>query len=80
MPEQVRSPSPKRRWLPAAGLAVLAIVVGAGWLLLKEARTAAPAAAAAAPAPAVGVRLVVQKGVSQSFEFVGHVKAVEIRV
>ncbi|HUN50379.1 MAG TPA: efflux RND transporter periplasmic adaptor subunit [Candidatus Sulfotelmatobacter sp.] len=32
--------------------------------------------AAAAPKPAVGVRPAVMKGVSQSFEFVGHVQAV----
>ena len=77
MPEDARAPAPKRRWLPALGVAVIAVVVGVGWFFLKEVRTPAPSAAAAVPAPAVGVRLVVQKGVSESFEFVGHIKAVD---
>src|SRR5437660_6644323 len=77
MPEDARAPGSKRRWLPAVGAAALAVVLGAGWFVLKEMRTSAPAAAASAPAPAVGVRLVVQKGVSQSFEFVGHIKATD---
>ena len=73
MAEQARSPT-MRRWLPVLGLAV-AVALGAGWFLLGAARAPAPAAAAV-PAPAVGVRPVVEKGVSQSFEFVGHIKAV----
>jgi membrane fusion protein (multidrug efflux system) len=77
MPEDARAPITQRRWLPALGLAIVAVVAGVGWFFLKEIRTPAPAAAAAVPAPAVGVRLVVQKGVSQSFEFVGHIKAVD---
>ena len=78
MPENASAAAaPKRRWLPALGLAVIAVVAGVGWFFLKEVRTPAPSAATAAPAPAVGVRLVVQKGVSQSFEFVGHIKAVD---
>ena len=77
MPEDARAPGSKRRWLPAVGAAVLVIVLGGGWFLLKETRTSAPAAAATVPAPAVGVRLVVQRGVSQSFEFVGHIKATD---
>jgi len=77
MPEDARVPGPKKRWLTAVGAAVLAVVVlGGGWFLLKETRTT-PAAAASVPAAAVGVRLVVQKGVSQSFEFVGHIKAID---
>src|SRR5260221_14242258 len=78
MPEDARAPAnPKRRWLPALGVAVIAVAAGVGWFFLKEVRTPAPSAATAVPAPAVGVRLVVQKGVSQSFEFVGHIKAVD---
>ena len=77
MPENTRAPIPKRRWLPALGVAVIAVAAGVGWFFLKEIRTPAPSAATAAPAPAVGVRLVVQKGVSQSFEFVGRIKAVD---
>ncbi len=77
MPEDASAPAPKRRWLPALGLAVIAVVAGVGWFFLKEVRTPAPSAATATPAPAVGVRLVVQKGVSESFEFVGHIKAVD---
>jgi membrane fusion protein (multidrug efflux system) len=77
MPENTRAPIPKRRWLPALGVAVIAVAAGVGWFFLKEIRTPAPSAATAAPAPAVGVRLVVQKGVSESFEFVGHIKAVD---
>lgn len=76
MPEDAPAPSPKRRWLPAIGLAVVAVIAaGAGWFLLG-ARTPAPAAVAP-PAPAVGVRPVVKQGVSESFEFVGHLKAVD---
>ncbi len=77
MPEDASAPAPKRRWLPALGVAVVAVAAGVGWFFLKEVRTPAPSAAAAAPVPAVGVRPVVQKGVSQSFEFVGHIKAVD---
>ena len=77
MPADARAPAPKRRWLPALGVAVIAVVAGVGWFFLKEVRTPAPSAATAVPAPAVGVRLVVQKGVSESFEFVGHIKAVD---
>ena len=77
MPEDARIPGSKRRWLPVAVVATLVVVLGAGWFIFKETRTATPAAAATAPAPAVGVRLVVQRGVSQSFEFVGHIKATD---
>jgi membrane fusion protein, multidrug efflux system len=77
MPEDATAPASKRRWLPAIGLAVIAVTAGVSWFFLKEIRTPAPSAAIAVPAPAVGVRLVVLKGVSQSFEFVGHIKAVD---
>jgi len=59
-------------------LAVVAILVVAGlaWFFLRGAEK--PAASAAAQAvPAVGVRAAGMKGVSQSFEFVGRIKAVD---
>jgi membrane fusion protein (multidrug efflux system) len=78
MPDKVSSSDLKRRWLPAVGLVVAAIVAVSGWFLYNGTRTASSAAASPAPpAPAVGVRLVAQKGVSQSFEFVGHIKAID---
>jgi len=58
-------------------LVVLVIAAGAGWLLFGTSAKPPPAAAAQPPAPAVGVRLATMKGVSQSFEFVGRVKAIE---
>jgi membrane fusion protein, multidrug efflux system len=45
-------------------------------LLLLAACNSSEQAAAPAPQPAVGVRPVVMRGVSQSFQFVGHIKAV----
>jgi len=66
----------KRRWLAALGLAAGVVALALGWFLLRESRPVAPSTAALPPAPAVGVRLVTLKGVSRSFEFVGHVKAV----
>ena len=59
-------------------MAVVAILVVAGlaWFFLRGAEK--PAASAAAQAvPAVGVRAARMKGVSQSFEFVGRIKAVD---
>src|SRR5262245_22371170 len=76
MPDETRSPGPNRRWLVAAVVAVIVLVLGAGWFWLKDTRSPTPPAAAA-PVPAVGVRTVVKKGVSESFEFVGHIKAVD---
>jgi membrane fusion protein (multidrug efflux system) len=67
----------KSRWIAAAALVVLVIAAGAGWLLFGHATNPPQAAAAPPPAPAVGVRLATMKGVSQSFEFVGRVKAIE---
>lgn len=67
----------KSRWVAAAALVVLAITAGAGWLLFGTAARAPQAATAPPPAPAVGVRLAAMKGVSQSFEFVGRIKAIE---
>ena len=67
----------KSRWLAAAALVVLVLAAGAGWLLFGTPAKPPQAAAAPPPAPAVGVRLAAMKGVSQSFEFVGRVKAIE---
>jgi membrane fusion protein (multidrug efflux system) len=67
----------KSRWIAAAALAVLVIAAGAGWLLFGTSAKPPQADAAQPPAPAVGVRLAAMKGVSQSFEFVGRVKAIE---
>lgn len=72
-----------KRWIAAAAVIVLAVAAGAGWFLFGVPAIAPQAAAPpSAPAPAVGVRLAAMKGVSQSFEFVGRVRAtdkVEIR-
>jgi membrane fusion protein, multidrug efflux system len=76
MPDGARVWRQKRRWLAALGLAAGVAAVALGWFLLRESRPPMPSAAALPPAPAVGVRLVTLKGVSRSFEFVGHVKAV----
>jgi membrane fusion protein (multidrug efflux system) len=69
---------PRWRWIGAVGLVALVIVAGLAWFLIKDhGKAAQPAATAAIPAPAVGVRPVVTKGVSQSFEFVGRIKATD---
>ena len=67
---------PTWRWMLPAVLVVLA---GGGWFLFDAFyRPARPMAPAAQPQPAaVGVRPAVMKGVNQSFEFVGRIKAVE---
>ena len=67
----------KSRWIAAAALVVLVLAAGAGWWLFGTSARPPQAAAAQPPAPAVGVRLAAMKGVSQSFEFVGRVKAIE---
>jgi len=72
----IARPVSKSRWIAAAAVVVLVIAAGAGWLFFGHA-TKPPQAAAAPPAPAVGVRVATMKGVSQSFEFVGRVKAIE---
>ncbi|CAN5907292.1 efflux RND transporter periplasmic adaptor subunit [soil metagenome] len=51
-------------------------LAGVGWRLFAQpAKPPATATASAAP-PAVGVRVVAQRGVNQTFEFVGRVKAI----
>jgi membrane fusion protein (multidrug efflux system) len=69
---------PRWRWIGGVGLVALVIVAGLAWFLIKDhGKPAQSAAAAAIPAPAVGVRPVLTKGVSQSFEFVGRIKATD---
>ena len=72
----IARPVSKSRWIAAAAVVVLVIAAGAGWLFFGHAAKPPPAAAAP-PAPAVGVRVATMKGVSQSFEFVGRIKATE---
>ena len=57
----------KCRWICTMGVA-LALLAGCD----KPKQSAAPP-----PKPAVGVRAVAMKGVAQSFEFVGRIKAVD---
>ncbi|MBI2736722.1 MAG: efflux RND transporter periplasmic adaptor subunit [Rhodospirillales bacterium] len=69
---------PKSRWIAIVAVVVLVVVAGGGWYLFGHNLSKAPAAAAPPPpAPAVGVRLAAMKGVSESFEFVGRIKALE---
>jgi membrane fusion protein, multidrug efflux system len=71
-------PVSKSRWIAGTALVVLVIVAGAGWLFFgQQFKAPPPVAAAPPPAPTVGVRLATMKGVSQSFEFVGRIKAIE---
>ncbi|SJZ69550.1 membrane fusion protein, multidrug efflux system [Enhydrobacter aerosaccus] len=69
---KVRSPG-----LRIFAAVVLVVVAGAAWFLMRGGEKVAPPAAAQTTAPAVGVRPAGLKGVSQAFEFVGRVKAVE---
>jgi membrane fusion protein (multidrug efflux system) len=62
--------------VPAVVLVVVAALAVAGWALLRGTATSTEAAVAE-PAASVGVRPVATKGVSESFEFVGRVKAIE---
>lgn len=55
---------------------VLVVLAGLGWLLVGHFEKPPASAAAPAPAPAVGVQPATLKGVNQSFEFVGRIKAV----
>src|SRR5712671_4585611 len=68
----------KSRWVRAGGLVVLVCLAGLAWFVLADRVKSAPSTASAPPpAPSVGVRLVRTKGVSEAFEFVGRIKAVE---
>jgi membrane fusion protein (multidrug efflux system) len=78
MPDTPRAVIPKSPWIRAAGLVALAAVAAVAWFLVgyRDKPTQA-AASPPSPAPAVGVRPATLKGVSQSFEFVGRIKAAE---
>src|SRR5690348_8867817 len=82
MPDAARSVGSRSLWSRIATLAVaLVVVAGLAWYFVRGTDRPAPSAAAQ-PAPAVGVRVVAKRGVSQSFEFVGRIKAtdkVEVR-
>jgi membrane fusion protein (multidrug efflux system) len=69
----IRASSNVVRWVAVAAVVAIA-VAGAAWFLRDQGR--APSTAAATPPPAVGVRVAATRGVSQSFEFVGRIKAV----
>ncbi len=76
MPDAARFMSPRSPWSRALAVVVLIILAILVWYFVRSAdKPAAPAAAQAAPA--VGVRTAAMRGVSQSFEFVGRIKAVE---
>jgi membrane fusion protein, multidrug efflux system len=78
MPKDAHVAVPRWRWIGAVGLVALVVAGGLAWFLTKDhAKPAQAAAAASVPPPAVGVRPVVTKGVSQSFEFVGRIKATD---
>lgn len=62
------------RWMLPAVLVALA---GGGWFLFGEFNRPALPMAPATQLAAVGVRPAVMKGVNQSFEFVGRIKAVD---
>src|SRR5260370_31009220 len=58
--------------------AVLVALAGLGWFLFGQFKKSPPSTAPATQLPAVGVRPAVLKGVNQSFEFVGRIRAVEM--
>jgi membrane fusion protein (multidrug efflux system) len=63
------------RWAAIAGSIAVVALLAIVWF--EHGKSAAPpATAATAPRPAVGVRLAGTKGVNESFDFVGRIKAV----
>ena len=75
MPIDARRALSKSRWIATASVTGVVLLAALGWFLLKDQSKPAQSAEPP-PAPSVGVRVVGMKGVSQSFEFVGHIKAV----
>jgi membrane fusion protein (multidrug efflux system) len=65
----------RRRLISVLALVAVAALAVAGWSWMHKAKPSPVVAVDAQPS--VGVRLVAAKGVSQSFEFVGRVKAIE---
>jgi len=77
MPDAARFLSLRSPWSRATALAVALVVIGGlAWYFTRGADKPVPPAAAQAM-PSVGVRAAAMRGVSQSFEFVGRIKAVE---
>lgn len=76
MPDAARFMSLRSPWSRALALVVLIVAAALAWFLVRGGDRPRPPAAAQV-APAVGVRAVGLRGVSQSFEFVGRIKAVE---
>jgi len=81
MPDAARPVGSRSLWSRIAAVVALVVVAGLVWYFVRGTdKPSAPAAAQAAPA--VGVRVAAKRGVSQSFEFVGRIKAtdkVEVR-
>ncbi|MBN9485603.1 MAG: efflux RND transporter periplasmic adaptor subunit [Alphaproteobacteria bacterium] len=76
MPDAARPVGSRSLWSRIAALAVaLVVVAGLVWYFVRGADKPPPAAAQSTPA--VGVRAVTKRGVSQSFEFVGRIKAID---
>jgi membrane fusion protein (multidrug efflux system) len=76
MSDAARHPTAKQRWLLIGGGIAIVVLAVAAWFAFADANKSATPAAMAPPAPAVGVRPVVTRPVSRSFEFVGRIKAV----
>jgi membrane fusion protein, multidrug efflux system len=64
----------KGRWIAIAGVIAVVVLFGVFWIF--QGKPAPGPAAAAVPKPAVGVRIAALKGVNESFDFVGRIKAV----
>jgi membrane fusion protein (multidrug efflux system) len=76
MPNDAHGVLSKSRWIASAGVAAAVLLAGIGWFLLHDSTKPAQSAEPP-PAPSVGVRVLGMRGVNQSFEFVGHIKAVD---
>ena len=78
MPKDAHVAVPRWRWIGAVGLVAAGRRSRRGLVSDQGSRQARPIRRRSTiPAPAVGVRPVVTKGVSQSFEFVGRIKATD---
>jgi membrane fusion protein (multidrug efflux system) len=64
----------KGRWIALAGVIAVVVLFGVFWFV--QGKPARAPAAASVPKPAVGVRIAALKGVNESFDFVGRIKAV----
>jgi membrane fusion protein (multidrug efflux system) len=76
MPDAARFVSFRSPWSRILALVALVVVAGLVWFVTRGTDKPAPPAAAQT-APSVGVRAAAMRGVSQSFEFVGRIKAIE---